>query len=156
MCVVYLDDILIYSEDESQHKEHVREVLRCLRKHGLYAKAEKCEFHTDTTEYLGYMLSPASLSMSSEKVKAVQEWPEPRKVKDIQAFLGFANFYRRFIPKYSSITVPLTRLTRKDAPWYFSQDCRNVLLKVGQACLFVLKRVTPYTAQLSVACLFVL
>ena len=52
-----------------------------LRKHGLYAKAEKCEFHTNTTEYLGYMLSPAGLSMSSEKVKAVQEWPEPRKVK---------------------------------------------------------------------------
>ena len=91
--IVYLDDILIFSEDTDQHVHHVREVLRRLRKHGLYAKAEKCEFHTDTTEYLGYVLSPTGLTMSPEKVKAVQEWPESCKIKDIQSFLGFANFY---------------------------------------------------------------
>jgi RNase H-like domain found in reverse transcriptase len=61
--------------------------------------------------------------MSDRKVKAIQDWPEPRKVRDIQSFLGFANFYRRFIHDYSRITVPLTRLTRKGTPWYFSDVC---------------------------------
>ena len=81
--VVYLNDILIYSEDESLHTQHIKEVLRRLCKFGLYAKAEKCEFHTDTTEYLGYVLSPSGLTMAPEKIQAIQDWPEPRKVKDI-------------------------------------------------------------------------
>ena len=94
--IVYLDDILVFSENESLHEEHVREVLRRLRKHGLFANPSKCEFHTDTTEYLGYILSPSRLSMSVEKIKAIQAWPEPHKVKDVQSFLGFANFYHCF------------------------------------------------------------
>jgi len=123
--VVYLDDILIYSEDMESHQQHVREVLRCLRLHGLFAKPEKCEFHSDSVEYLGYRLSPEGLTMSPDKIQTISNWPEPRKVKDIQSFLGFANFYCRFIFNYSDIVVPLTWLTRKDAPWNFSEDCRH-------------------------------
>ena len=92
VCVlVYLDDILIYSDNMEQHREHVQEVLRRLRKNHLFAQADKCEFHTNSVEYLGYMLSPAGLSMADYKVK------------DIQSFLGFTNFYRRFIFNYSKI-----------------------------------------------------
>ena len=123
--VVYLDDILIYSQDLESHQEHVHEVLRRLRKHNLFAKPEKCEFHTTSTKYLSFCLSPDGLSMSVEKVKAISNWPEPRKVKDIQSFLGFANFYRQFIHNYSNIVVPLTQLTRKDTPWKFTNDCRS-------------------------------
>jgi transposase InsO family protein len=123
--IVYLDDILVYSDDPSQHTAHVREVLRRLRANGLYANAEKCSFSVDTVEYLGFILSPSGLSMDPAKVQTIQDWPEPRKVKDIQSFLGFANFYRRFIPDYADITIPLTRLTRKDAPWKFSDECRS-------------------------------
>lgn len=123
--IVYLDDILIYSEDLASHKKHVREVLLRLCKHRLYAKPEKCAFHTTSVEYLGYLLSPDGLTMSSEKIQAIVNWPEPRKVKDIQSFLGFANFYRRFIFNYSDIVVPLTRLTRKGILWNFSEDCRK-------------------------------
>ena len=123
--LVYLDDILIYSDDPTEHKAHVREVLRRLRKHKLYARADKCDFHTTTVEYLGYVLSPEGLTMASDKVKVIQDWPEPRKVKDIQSFLGFANFYRRFISDYSGIVVPLTRLTRKGTPWLFDDKCRS-------------------------------
>ena len=75
--VVYLDDILIYSEDKSLHTQHVKEVLRCLHKFGLYAKVEKCKFHTDTTEYLGYILSPSGLTMAPKKIQVIQDWPEP-------------------------------------------------------------------------------
>jgi len=122
--IVYLDDILIYSEDMESHQQHVREVLHRLWLHGLFAKPEKCEFHSDSVEYLGYRLSPDGLTMSPDKIQTISDWPEPRKVKDIQSFLGFANFYCRFIFNYSDIVVPLTRLTRKDAPWNFSEDCR--------------------------------
>jgi len=81
--VVYLDDILIYSDDITQHQSHVKEVLKRLRKAGLYAKAEKCEFHLDSVEYLGYVLSPSGLTMSDAKVKTIQEWLEPKNIKDI-------------------------------------------------------------------------
>jgi hypothetical protein len=131
--IVYLDDILIYSQDLASHKKHVREVLRRLRNHRLYAKPEKCEFHSTSVEYLGYLLSPDGLTMSSEKIQAITDWPEPRKVKDIQSFLGFANFYRRFIFNYSDIVVPLTRLTRKDAPWNFSEECRKSFEELKKA-----------------------
>ena len=72
----------------------MKEVLRRLRKHKLFARAAKCEFHSDTVEYLGHILSPDGLCMDDAKVKAIVDWPEPRKVRDVQSFLGFANFYR--------------------------------------------------------------
>ena len=81
--VVYLDDILIYSDDIRQHQSYVKEVLKRLWKAGLYAKVEKCEFHSDSMEYLGYVLSPSGLTMSDAKVKTIQEWLEPKKVKNI-------------------------------------------------------------------------
>jgi len=131
--VVYLDDILIYSDDITQHRKHVKEILKRLRKAGLYAKAEKCEFYSDSVEYLGYVLSPSGLTMSNAKVKTIQEWLEPKKIRDIQFFLGFANFYRRFIFNYSDIVIPLTRLTRKDTPWNFDKNCRRAFNTLKQA-----------------------
>ncbi len=131
--VVYLDDILIYSNNPADHRKHVKEVLRRLRKHQLYARADKCEFHTESVEYLGYILSAEGLTMSTDKVKTILEWPEPRKVRDIQSFLGFANFYRRFIPNYSEIVIPLTRLTRKNVPWNFSDACRDAFNTLKKA-----------------------
>lgn len=130
---VYLDDILIYSDNEEDHRRHVREVLRRLRLHGLYAKASKCLFHTDSVEYLGYILSPSGLTMAQDKVQIILEWPTPRKVKDVQSFLGFANFYRRFIPAYSDITIPLTRLTRKNAPWDWNEACQKAFDTLKEA-----------------------
>ena len=126
VCVtVYLDDILIYSDDPLDHVGHVREVLSRLRKHGLYARPDKCHFSSNSVAYLGFILSPEGLKMDQTKVRTIQDWPEPRKVKDIQSFLGFANFYRRFIPDYSGIVVLLTRLTRKGVTWNFSDAARS-------------------------------
>ena len=94
VCVITdLDDILIYSMDKVSHKEHVQEVLWRLRKHSLYVKPEKCEFHTNSIKYLGYQLLSSGLAMFPAKVQTIQDWPEPWKVKDIQSFLGFTNFY---------------------------------------------------------------
>jgi len=114
VCVmIYLDDILIYSNNMSEHHQHVKGVLNHLHKTGLYTKAEKCKFHSKSVKYLGYILSPSDLTMSNNKVKIIQDWPEPKKVKDIQSFLGFANFYCQFIFNYSNIIIPLTCLTQK-------------------------------------------
>ena len=106
--IVYLDNILIYSDNMTKHKAHIKEVLQRLRANGLYTSPSKCEFHKDTVEYLGFILSPDGLCMSEDKVKTILDWPEPRKVKDVQSFLGFCNFYRRFIHGYSDIVIPLT------------------------------------------------
>src|SRR5882724_3208912 len=105
--IIYLEDILIYSNNISEHKAHVKEVLCRLCANGLFAHADKCEFHVTSCEYLGYMLSPEGLIMAPYKVQIIQDWPETQKVKDIQSFLGFANFYRHFIFGYSEITIPL-------------------------------------------------
>jgi len=91
--VIYLDDILIYSNDMSKYHWHMKKVLKHLCKAGLYAKAEKYKFHSKLVEYLGYILSSSGLTMSNDKLKIIQDWLEPKKVKDIQSFLGFANFY---------------------------------------------------------------
>src|SRR6266581_8723903 len=119
--VVYLDDILIYSNNHADHQKHVKEVLRRLRKNGLYACANKCEFHSERVEYLRYILSSKGLSMDQAKVKVIQDWPKPWKVKDVQSFLSFANFYRCFIFNYSDIVVPLTCLTCKGIPYQFTE-----------------------------------
>jgi hypothetical protein len=95
--IVYLDDILVYSDNPAQHTAHVREVLCQLREAGLYCKLPKCEFSITTCKYLGYMLSPDSFRMALDKIAVVVDWPTPRKARDIQSFLGFCNFYHRFI-----------------------------------------------------------
>src|SRR5882724_11493714 len=91
--IIYLDDILIYSDSISEHKLHVWEVFHRLCTNRIFAHADKGEFHVTSCEYLRYMLSHKGLTMSPYKVQIIQDWPVPRKVKDIQSFLGFANFY---------------------------------------------------------------
>src|SRR5258708_14171545 len=123
--VGYLDDILIYSDSLEDHQGHVREVLHRLCMAGLYANLKKCKFHTDTVEYLRFILSPKGLQMDPTKVSTIQDWPKPRKVRDVQAFLGFANFYRRFIHDYSETTLPLNHLCKKSTTWHFCTEEAN-------------------------------
>ncbi|XP_016326110.1 uncharacterized mitochondrial protein AtMg00860-like [Sinocyclocheilus anshuiensis] len=110
--IVYIDDILIYSRSQAEHRQHIAEVLQCLREHHLFLKAEKCTFHQPTVQFLGYNIDRTGIQMDEGKVEAITSWPEPTTIKELQQFLGFANFYRRFILDYSKITSPLTSLLR--------------------------------------------
>ncbi|UTT89701.1 hypothetical protein NDA17_007024 [Ustilago hordei] len=110
--VVYLDDFLIFSDTEEAHVKHVTEVLTRLRSNRLFAKLSKCEFHTKTVEFLGYIIKPTGIEMDPEKVCTVKEWPMPESIHDIQRFLGFANFYQRFIAHFAHIAKPLTALVK--------------------------------------------
>ncbi|SPC67452.1 uncharacterized protein UHOD_11751 [Ustilago sp. UG-2017b] len=113
--IIYLDDLLIYSSTLKQHQGHVSAVLARLRQAGLYAKAEKCQFSTSQTEFLGFVVSDQGVSMDPSKTEVITNWPVPKSVHDVQVFLGFCNFYRKFIPQYSRTAYPLTQLLRKEA-----------------------------------------
>jgi hypothetical protein len=102
---------------------------------GLTLKASKCEFHMYKTEYLGYIITPTSISMNPEKVKAVKEWKEPTNVKGVQSFLGFTNFYRRFIQDFSKITAPLTKLTQKDTQYEWTDAAQSAFEQLKKAMI---------------------
>lgn len=110
--IVYIDDILIYSRNLADHRHHVAQVLQKLRQFHLYLKLEKCEFHQPTVQFLGYIIGEGGIQMDEGKVTAVTEWPTPQSAKKLQRFLGFANFYRRFIKGFSLLAAPLTTLLR--------------------------------------------
>jgi len=116
-CIAYMDDILIYSNSKKKHTQHVRQVLKRLRAVGLQVDIEKCEFSVTEIKYLGLIITIHGIKMDSEKVNAVMDWAAPRDVKDVQSFLSFVNFYRRFIKKFSKLAGSLTALTRKDQPF---------------------------------------
>jgi len=99
--IVYLDDILIYSRNREEHLEHVRLVLEALRQHKLYAKMAKCEFLQTKIGFLGHVLQQGSISTDPDKCKAIHQWPIPRDIHELRAFLGLANYYRRFVRNYA-------------------------------------------------------
>ena len=110
---MYLDDILIYTEDDGDgHVAAVRWVLEQLRKFSLYANLKKCRFHQDEVRFLGYVVSSKGIRMEDKRIKAVKQWPEPQSVWDNQVFLGFAKFYRWFIQGFSRIAAPLTSMLK--------------------------------------------
>ncbi len=112
-CIVYLDDILIYTQDTgAKHVEAVKWVLDKLRQHGLFINLQKCRFGTDKVHFLGYVIAPTGVSMEGDRIQSVKNWPELKSVREIQVFVGFANFYRRFIKGFSKIAAPLTELTK--------------------------------------------
>ncbi len=110
--LVYIDDILIYSQILAEHRHHVAEVLQRLLQLHLFLKAEKCSFHQPSVQFLGYHIDSSGIRMDEGKVDAIRTWPQPTTIKELQRFLGFSNFYRRFVQNYSTLTNPLTNLLR--------------------------------------------
>ena len=123
--VVFVDDILIYSQSEWEHEYHLRIVLQLLRDHQLYAKFSKCEFWLTEVRFLGHVVSASGVSVDPEKVEAVMSWERPKSVFEIRSFLGLAGYYRRFIEDFSRLVAPMTRLTRKEVKFDWDDRCEE-------------------------------
>ena len=123
--VVFVDDILIYSMSEEEHKNHLRVVLQVLRDHRLYAKFSKCEFWLIEVKFLGHVVSTSGVSVDSEKVKAVMSWERPKSVFEIRSFLGLARYHKRFFDGFSRLVAPMTRLTQKEVKFEWNDLCER-------------------------------
>ncbi len=133
----YLDDILIYSKNKKEHIEHVNKVLTALEKAGLPMDILKCEFHMKETRYFGLIISITGFKMDPEKVKVILGWAPPCCLKDLQRFIGFANFYRHFIKHFSKIAGPLTGLMKKDTHWTWTPATDIAFAKLKHAFISV-------------------
>ena len=114
--IAYLDDIMIYSITLKEHVQHVSQILECLNKRDLRLKPEKCEFHQEEVDFLEFVVERHGIRMNPKKIKAVKEWSTPVDVKNIQAFIEFVQYNRKFIKNFLERSIPLTNLTRKDKP----------------------------------------
>ena len=112
--MTYLDDIIIFSENESQHLDHLETVFSCLRKAGLKMKQSECDFFKSEIHYLGHLISQEGISPLPNKLDCIQHMPAPKNVKEIKQFLGLTGYYRKFVPRFADISRPLTTLTKKD------------------------------------------
>lgn len=132
-CTAYIDDVLVYSNDVISHRKHVSLVVKALMEAGLQLDVAKCEFEVEEVKYLGLIVSKDGVKMDPAKVAAIVDWHKPGNLRDIQAFLGFANFYRRFIRNFSKIVVPLVQLTHKDVRFDFNSACETAFATLKSA-----------------------
>lgn len=116
-----MDDILIFATTIEELRKTTFEVLEILQKNDLFAKPEKCIFETQEVKFLGLVIKPGTLHMATDKLSGISEWPTPTTVKHIHQFLGFCNFYRRFIPDFATKAHPLNELTRANVPWKWDE-----------------------------------
>ena len=128
--VVYLDDILIFSTTLEQHRQHVRRVLQRLQEARLLVEVEKSRFHRQEVDFLGFTIRPGQVRMQQSKIEGVRDWPAPKTVKGIREFLGFTNFYRRFIRNYGKIAAPLTDLTKKDVEFEWTSQADEAFRQI--------------------------
>ncbi|SLM38653.1 retrotransposon nucleocapsid protein [Lasallia pustulata] len=124
-CTAYIDDILIYSNSREEHTAHVNKVLECLQTASLQVDISTCKFNVIEVCYLCMIITTDGIRMDPQKVQAVVDWKIPTCVKDIQAFIGFANFYQRFVQAFSKVVAPLIALVRKDVPFEWIEDCQK-------------------------------
>jgi hypothetical protein len=140
--VVFIDDILIYSNNEEEHAKHLRIMLTRLREHQLYAKFSKCAFWLEEIQFLGHVLSAKGIAVDPSKVKDILEWKPPTTVHQVRSFLGLARYYHRFIPNFSKIVKPITGLLKNDTKFDWSSKCNEAFEQ-----LKVLLTTAPVLAQ---------
>ena len=139
-CIIYLDDVIIFSSTPEEHIERLRGVLQKLRAAGLKLKPSKCEFFKDRISYLGHIVSKDGVETNPKKVQVIQEWPVPKTVYDVRSFLGFTNYYRKFLFRYSRIARPLNELIsgenskRKRGPVKWEEKHQEAFDKLKQLC----------------------
>ena len=129
---VFIDDVIVGTETEEGHDELVAEVVKRLEENDLYVKPEKCKWKVREVEFLGVVIGLEGIKMEKEKVKGVLEWPTPKCVKDIQKFLGLANYYHQFIKGFATVARPLHDLVKKDKRWEWTEREENVFKELKE------------------------
>ncbi|GKA17424.1 putative reverse transcriptase domain-containing protein [Tanacetum coccineum] len=129
--IVFIDDILIYSKNKKEHKEHLKLILELLKKEELYAKFSKCEFWIPKVQFLGHVIDSEGIHVDPAKIESIKDWTSPKSPTEIRQFLGLAGYYRRFIEGFSKIAKPMTKLTQKKVKfeWGDKQEAAFQLLK---------------------------
>ena len=128
--VVFIDDILVYSQDQENHDAHLRVVLETLIKEQLYAKLSRCEFWLTEVSFLRHIVSKEGIRVDPRKIEVVIEWKPPRNVTEIRSFLGQAGYYKRFVKGFSMISAPMTRLLQKNVKYEWSEKCQKSFEKL--------------------------
>ena len=123
--VVFVDDILIYSQSEKDHEDRLRIALQAFRDHQLYAKFSKCEFWLTEVKFFGHVVSDLGVLVDPKKIEVVMSWERPKSVFKIRSFLGLAGYYRQFIEDFSRLATPMTRLTRKGVKFEWDDLCEK-------------------------------
>jgi hypothetical protein len=123
--IIYMDDIFLFAKDLQTLENNTKKVLQRLRDNDLYLKPKKCEFGKTKIEWLGMIIEEGKISMDSGKLQGIKEWPTPTTVKQVRGFLGFGNFYRRFIKNFSEIAKPLNDLLKKDQTFIWTNNCQH-------------------------------
>lgn len=132
-CLVYLDDVLVFSRTPEEHTEHLRLVLAKLREHKLFAKLSKCRFALSSVHFLGHVISAAGIQPDPAKVAIVRDWPTPRNVHELRKFVGLAQYFRKFIQGFASMLAPLTALFKKNAAWIWTSKCKQAFEQIKLA-----------------------
>ena len=129
---VFINDVIVGMETEEKHDELVVEVVKRLEENDLYVKSEKCKWKVREVEFLDVVIGPERIRIEKEKVKGVLEWLTPKCVKDIQKFLGLANYYRRFIEGFATVARPLHDLVKKDKKWDWTERQEKVFQELKE------------------------
>jgi hypothetical protein len=143
--MVFIDDILVYSKNEEEHEQHLRIILQRLHNHQLYVKFSKCAFWLKEVTFLGHVISVEGIAVDPSKVQELLDWKSPRSVTQICSFPGLVGYYRRFIPNFSKIVKPMTKLLEKDAKFKWSTQCEEAFLTLKK-----LLSTAPVLAQLNI------
>jgi hypothetical protein len=147
-CVVYLDDVLIYSKTADEHLEHIRLVLREMQRHQLHIKLSKCYFGRSSVNFLGHVVEAEQIRMDPDKVEALRNWPRPKFVTEVRGFLGLVGYYRRFINQFATLATPLTDLTKKTPEFRWSPRAQSAFEQIKGAMVRALIMVIILTLLL--------
>ena len=132
ICLVYLDDIIIYSRTVSEHLQHLQEVLQRLRAAGLKLKPSKCYLLQKSVHYLGHIISECGIKTDPQKTRCIEEWPIPTCVGELRQFLGLATYYRKFVKNFAQVAAPLHRLTERNKVWTWAKECNMAFITLKE------------------------
>lgn len=131
-CVVYLDDILVYSKTPEEHLQHLELVLQRLREHRWYARLRKCEFNQTEIKYLGHIINEEGRRPDPDKVAVVKDWTQPKNVHELRSFLGLTNYFRKYMRGYAKIAAPLHHLTKSKTPYVWDEKCETAFQQLKE------------------------